>query len=341
MVRLRILQFICLVLLLTSSSFAKEHKKIIICGVCKDIEKAMPVTTASIDQLKDRFEDYRIVIYENNSKDKTKELLKAWSDKDPKIFIISEDLSHKKLRSMMKTKVRHRTEMIARARNRVLEEILKEEYNDFPYVIMADLDMNPWDTEGIIATINNDIYEWDAVCANGSYDRYAFRNEEYPLGAELLGKKYWSHVYEFDLHLSTEGEWKRVYSAFGGLAVYKRDAIKGCRYDGVVTPELEKLMACWIEEGLKKNVFFSEEYKELKRTLPVIEVEGEYLKDRKKSPEEIGMKLKKHGSRVIWFGSDQNIGLPIICEHIPFHAMMIQNGRDKIYINPNMKSTHP
>ena len=64
--------------------------------------------------------------------------------------------------------------------------------------------------------------------------------------------------------------------------MYKRDAIKGCRYDGVVTPELEKLMACWIEEGLKKNVFFSEEYKELKRTLPVIEVEGEYLKDRKK-----------------------------------------------------------
>lgn len=337
----KVLRFTCLFTILFSCAFAKENKKIIICGVCKNIERAMPVTTASIDELKARFEDYRIVIYENNSKDNTKELLKAWAAKDPKILIISEKVSQKKLCKMTKTHTSHRTEKIARARNIVLDEIMKKSYDDFPYVVMADLDMNPWDVQGIVDTINNTAYEWDAVCANGSYDRYAFRNEEYPLGAELLGKKYWSHVWDFDLHLSKEGEWKKVYSAFGGLAVYKRDAMKGCRYEGVVTKELETLMERWVDEGLKNNVFLAQEYKELKETLPIVEVKDNYLQDREKFPEEIGMRLKKHGSKVIWFGSEKNTGLPMTCEHIPFHAMMIQNGRDKIYINPNMKSSHP
>jgi len=337
----KIFQFACSFILLFSSAFAKENKKIIICGVCKNIEASIPVTTASIDALKERFEDYRIVIYENNSKDKTKDLLKSWSAKDPKILIISETVSHKKMRSMTKTHTCHRTEIIARARNIVLNEIMKSVYDDFSYVIMADLDMDPWDVQGIVDTINNTTYEWDAVCANGSYDLYAFRNEEYPLGAELLGKKYWSHVSEIDLRLSKEGDWKRVYSAFGGLAVYKRDAMKGCRYEGVVTPELEAIMARWIEEGLKKDVFLAKEYKELKETLPIIEIKGAYLKEREKFSEEIGMKLQMPGCKVIWFGSDENTGLPVTCEHVYFHAMMIQNGRNKIYINPNMKSGHP
>ena len=151
----KVLRFTCLLLVFSSGSFAKENKKIIICGVCKDIEKAIPVTTASIDELKGRFEDYRIVIYENNSQDKTKELLKDWGAKDPKILIISEDVSPKKLRTMTKTHKCPRTELIARARNIVLDEIMESRYDDFPYVIMADLDMNPWDAEGIVATINN------------------------------------------------------------------------------------------------------------------------------------------------------------------------------------------
>lgn len=326
---------------LSVSAFAKENKKIIICGVCKNIERAFPVTTASIDALKERYEDYRIVIYENNSKDRTKELLKEWSAKDPKILIISEKISPRKLRSQTKTHTSQRTEKIARARNIVLDEIMKSKYEDFPYVVMADLDMNLWDIEGIVNTINNTSYEWDAVCANGSYDRYAFRNEEYPLGAELLGSTYWKHVWDFDLHLSKEGEWKKVYSAFGGLAIYKREAMKGCRYEGVVTPELENLMVKWVEEGLKNNVFLACEYKALLNEREIIEVHGDLLKDREKFPEEIGMKLKKHGSKVIWFGSDKNTGLPVTCEHIPFHAMMISHGRDKIYINPNLKSSHP
>ncbi|NDD57830.1 MAG: hypothetical protein EBZ47_01060 [Chlamydiae bacterium] len=320
---------------------AKENKKILICGICKNIEAGFPVTSSSIDALKDHFEDYRVIIYENNSKDNTKKLLKDWSTNDPKILVLSTNVSHKELRKIAKTGTNYRTEKLAIARNALLDEIMKPKYEEFSYVVMADLDMNPWDIQGIIDTINTTKYEWDVVCANGSYDRYAFRNEEYPFGPELLGKKYWEHVWDFDLHLSKDGDWKPVYSAFGGLAIYKRNSIKGCRYEGVVTKELEDLMANWIEKGIQENAFLSKEYLELKKLLPIVEVKGDILKQREKFPEQIGMILKKHGSRLVWFGSEPKTGLPMTCEHVPFHAMMIAKGCGKIYINPSLKSTHP
>ncbi len=320
---------------------AAEAHQVIICGVCKDAEKQLPVAFASIEALSKKCSDYRVVIYENNSKDNTKLLLRQWAAKDPKILVISEDLSSSALKRVGRARHKSRTESIARARNIILDEIMKKKYDNFPYVVMADLDMLAWDVEGIVATLDAKEPEWDAVCANGGYDRFAFRSEEFPFGAELLGKTYWKRIWDYDLQLSASGEWKKVYSAFGGLGIYKREAIRGCRYSGVVTAELETLMEGWIREGMKNSVFLAKEYEELLKTVPIINVAGDRLVNRKRYPSCIGMKLHAHGAKVVWFGVDDKIACPITCEHITFHAAMITRGRDKIYINPNLKSMHP
>lgn len=334
---------ICLLLVTTCwiSVVSSEDKKVVICGVCKNAEKQLPNTFESINALAKRLSDYRVVIYENNSTDRTKELLREWAAKDPKVFIISEDFSKRQLKRMTRGKRKARTEYVARARNRVLDEVMQQKYDAFPFLIMADLDMDPWDVEGILDTLNTTDIEWDAVCANGSYDRYAFRNEEYPFGFELVGKELWKKALGVDLHLSETGEWKLVYSAFGGLGIYKRDAIRGCRYSGVVTNELETLMQGWIREGIKRSVFLAKDYQELLKSAPIVDVYGSMLSDRAKYPSCIGMRLHQHGAKVVWFGVGLDKTLPTVCEHVPFHASMISKGRDKIYLNPRLQSTHP
>jgi len=57
-------------------------------------------------------------------------------------------------------------EQIANARNKLLNEIKEEEYNDFTYVIMIDLDTDHFDSNGIVDSFNNrDLNSWDCyIC---------------------------------------------------------------------------------------------------------------------------------------------------------------------------------
>ncbi|MFV0339465.1 MAG: hypothetical protein ACK5MA_02380 [Parachlamydiaceae bacterium] len=41
-------------------------EKILICGVCKDVELAVGPSIRNIEKLGKRFQDYTVIIYENN-----------------------------------------------------------------------------------------------------------------------------------------------------------------------------------------------------------------------------------------------------------------------------------
>jgi hypothetical protein len=338
MVRLFVI-FICA---LSSLCAVSIPEKVLICGVCKNVEKAIPNTIQSATKLGEQFSDYRVIIYENNSTDHTKELFGAWAKKNHRVIFLSEDLTKKKLARELKMKVR--TEAIARARNKVLDIVFQDKFEDFQYVIWADLDfLNPWDIENILDTILHPEQEWDAVLANGAYDLFALRDQEFPIGFELLGEKYWQNLDKIraKFSLDPKGPWRKVYSAFGGLGIYKRKAMKGCRYSGVVTKDLEKAVLTWIERA--QGVCFWEEYQHLLASLPVIDLRKEHLHDRKRLPDALGIRLQNRDGlgKVVWFSCTAKRTLPWTCEHVPFHASMIAHGHDKLFLNPRLISNHP
>jgi hypothetical protein len=319
--------------------------KVLICGVCRDVEAAFSNTVQSIEALGARFLDYRVIIYENNSKDHTKELFTKWSEKNNKVIFLSEKVSNKTFALELAMGKKNRTEVIAWARNKVLDVAMSKTYEDYKYVIWADLDFpRPWDIENVVDTILYPKEEWDAVFAYGDYDLFAYRDERCPVGFELVGLSYWDHLGEIakEFDLKNESSWRRVYSAFGGLGIYKRDSIQGCRYSGVVTLDLETCIVGWLAKARKAKAAIPllEIYDELLSRVNVIDLKKPRLKNRKKNSKEIGIRLcNQFGSgKIVYFSCTPTETLPWTCEHIPFHASMILKGRDKLFVNPKLNS---
>lgn len=342
-----VLQILALCFLLSAVYADRVEEKVLICGICKDVEKAVANTMSSVQELGEHFSDYRVIIYENNSKDRTKELLGNWAKSDPHVIFISEDLSKKAMAKELKMKVCNRTEMIARARNKVLDVAFEEQFDDYKYVIWADLDfLHPWDVKNIVETIVHPQEEWDAVLANGAYDIFALRDPEFPIGFELLGELYWTEIDKIRARFSfdPEGAWRKVYSAFGGLGIYKRASIRGCRYSGVVTKDLEKVVASWLVlANTQPDVCSLKEYKQLLTSTPIIEMKQDRLSSRKRLADKLGVRMKNGDGegQIVWFSCTRKKTLPWTCEHVPFHASMILHGNDKIFINPRLISDHP
>lgn len=333
--------------LFSTLSAAVVQEKVLICGICKNVEKAVPNTIRSVQEIGTQFLDYQVVIYENNSTDKTKELFQEWAKNNNHVIFLSEDLPKKKMARELAMKVFNRAEGLARARNKVLDVAMQDKYKDYKYVIWADLDfLDKWDIANIIDTIVHPEQEWDAVFANGAYDLFAFRDPEFSIGFELIGDKYWKRLDELRsrFSLNPQGPWKKVYSAFGGLGIYKREALIGCRYSGVVTKDLEKVVTAWIEKATAaKEVCFLNEYKQLLATAQVIDLRQDHLSNRKLLPDEIGVRMQNGNGlgKIVWFSCTRKRTLPWTCEHIPLHASMILHGHDKIFINPRLISNHP
>lgn len=332
--------FFCAMLFMSNVQVfsATISEKVLICGICRNIEDAIPNTIRSIQELGSQFSDYRVIIYENNSTDNTKSLMRDWAKKDSHLIYISEQLSSRRLAKESSMQINNRYEKIARARNIVLDVAMKKSFDDYKYVIWADLDfLEPWDIASTVDTILHPQQEWDAVLAYGAYDLLALRSPELPIGFELVGATYWKQLDELKQQfiLDPNGPWKKVYSAFGGMGIYKRDAMRGCRYSGVVTKDLETVTIRWLEKAREaKNISFLSKYEELLLKIQPINLSGNYLKNREQYPEEIGVRLPK--GNLVWFSCTPKTTLPWTCEHVPFHASMILRGHDRIFINPKI-----
>lgn len=310
---LRFLLFCCI--------FASAHAhNVLICGICKDVEPFVENAIAQIEALGQRFDDYRVIVYENNSTDNTASLFATWAQASPKVLFVSETVEETELPPT-------RMEKIARARNRVLDFVREGDFKEFPYLIMADLDFQgPWPIDAVIETIQSPL-EWDAVSANGMldnfyYDRYAFRDWEYPLGPELLGSIWWQESYT-SRFFWMQDSWAQVYSGFGGLAIYKTPTITQFAYSGTVTVDLRAYYRAIITSippfhpQLKKYL----ENLGLDPTTPPNEVPIVFCPN---TPEEHPPGYK-----------------PVTCcEHLPLHASMSLKGYGRFYVNPKMRITY-
>lgn len=208
-------------------------KTAVLAGLARDVAAILPYTIVRMENIGSMFADYRIVIYENDSADGTKDILRAWAERNPRVHVRSEDSGDPVNPCARCLK---RAERMARYRNACLESV-RAEAASFDYVLLVDTDLEGgWSPDGIANTFGHD--DWDFVGSNGliykrkrmrpngslQYDAWAFRTDEAfsPLSTEEVNLMKWNR-----------GEaLVPVTCCFGGLGIYRMEAYLAGHYAG-------------------------------------------------------------------------------------------------------------
>lgn len=223
-----------------------EKTTIIICSIVKNAERGLKANIPVINELCCRFKDYRIVVYENDSTDGTKELLRHWAlcDKN-RIHVLLNDtgasntIPNKGDVSGNPFFSKRRIEKMARLRNFYMEYVDEKGWVA-NYFMVVDLDVAHLFIEPIISTLEANM-DWDVVTAFG-YSHSPKLSKRYHDGYALTmiddenNPQTEDKIYSMPKilgRLKPNDDWLRVYSAFGGLAIYKFETVKGLRYEAL------------------------------------------------------------------------------------------------------------
>jgi len=197
----------------------------IVCGCTKNSASYIEKHLSLLYSMSPLFEKFKMMIYENNSTDHTKEILEEFKKKHILFDYVSENIN-----------IPIRTQVLAHGRNTLLQYI-----SGYEYMIMVDLD-------DVISTFKPGQLkylfqekEWDALFANclGKY---------YDIWALRIGRDTWTpdcpfEVIDYDCwEMAQQYKSKRVVSqhqkqipirglipvdsAFGGLGIYKVSTIE-------------------------------------------------------------------------------------------------------------------
>jgi len=301
----------------------KINENVLVCGLVKDCAKTLEYNISLALDLVNSFEKSKLIIYENNSKDNTKLILNKYKDNEH-VLIMSEDIDAVSIKKNSKiwayteiTGSDHpcRIEMICNARNKVLSEINKAEYDEYNYVIWIDMDSNGYNLKGIANSFLSK-HQWDVVYANGIengsyYDLYALRTDERPYGPEIIGEHFWKNMSK--ITMTYKGSLIPVYSAFGGIGIYKKEIFKKYTYDCIVNEQVEQFYNKYIIDN-PLNL-------EMKRIVENAD---------KKFPS--GYKSK---NQTIFWKANSGYNKPVVCEHVCLNFALINDGY-KIFVNPLM-----
>jgi len=212
-----------------------NNYRVIFCGITRDDEEGIPAVLRSIEETGNLFGDYCAVVFENDSVDSTKQMLLDWKKKTGnKVTILSETHALRK---------RPNLQFLAYCRNKYLREMEKSKYDNYTHVIMVDFDMKyGWPAVGVINSFQQP--GWDVMAANGvctkaghMWDAFAFRTETLnePYDSKKYGaiKNYWPILNADEYHriYPPGSPIVPVYSAFGGLCIYKKKVLAGEFYD--------------------------------------------------------------------------------------------------------------
>ncbi len=237
-----------------------KNKKIVFAGCAKDCEKYLEKTLNNINYYSSLFEESYLIIVENGSKDRTREILK--SKKNPNSYYLFEDHLDE---------YRTRGERLERARNKIIEKIKSEpNLRNCDLLIILDLDdIGEYriDNKNILKSLEFLFSKKNiaGIFANqlGTYfDIWALRDEKYckndfwaeflqnicakaypidKISPEILEEVRDSYInkktYTFDINQDPIN----VHSAFGGFGVYKMEnvLINKRFYEGTQTIDLK------------------------------------------------------------------------------------------------------
>lgn len=221
-----------------------DQSSIIICSIVRNAEKGLKRNIPVIQEFCKYFANYRVIVYENDSTDNTKKILAEWVDSDSEHIVALMNIlgAGKTIPSQNNVTVnpffsRNRIEKMACLRNQYMKYI-DDHKLEADYLMVVDLDVAQLYLEPILSSFAPTAPNWDVVTAYGYslsptlkcryHDTYALTElgkENVPqTEADILGNA--NHF----AGLLKNIDWIPVYSAFGGLSIYRFDMVKGLRY---------------------------------------------------------------------------------------------------------------
>ncbi len=209
------------------------HSRAVICGLARDIGSLTEALRCRVEALGSMFADYRVVLYENDSRDDTRPQLETWCTENPKAELLTE-VRHDPVNPT--TRCLARAERMAFYRNQYHNHI-SERFAAFDFAVVVDTDLaGGWSYEGIADTFGH--ASWDGVGSYGliykrrgmrpnvllHYDAWAYRfyGSDAPLTCRTVN----------NMQLGRGEPLLPVNSCFGGLAVYRMPAFLSARYAG-------------------------------------------------------------------------------------------------------------
>jgi hypothetical protein len=216
-----------------------KKMRLAVCGLARNCAPKLPATIRFIETLSSYFESTTIVVVENDSRDKTRAILNNWADSCSSLHIIDgkvpgeENASDTNANPYYSVK---RVSRLAALRNQYLD-FLKVQPAAPDFVLVLDFDVDRISLEGVLDSFVREA-GWDVATAYGYslsptlQERYHDTYALVPLGEE--------NIPQLEARLkSIQRNWRqdkasselvRVYSAFGGLAIYKYQQINNLRY---------------------------------------------------------------------------------------------------------------
>jgi hypothetical protein len=210
-------------------------------GVARNCARSLERDVAALQRATAGFKKVHYLIVESDSDDSTPAVLAALA-REPSFRFVS--------LGRLRDAEPLRTARIARCRNAYLDEIAANPlYADVTHLLVSDFDgvSRDVDAAGLASCWRAGAPPWDVCTANQRdyyYDIWALRHavwcpgdawREHAALEPLLGRRAADEVALFSrmIHIDPRRPMIEVDSAFGGLAVYRRDALAGARYVGL------------------------------------------------------------------------------------------------------------
>ena len=148
-----------------------SKSKIIICSIVRDCEKNLSNNIKVINELCDLAREHIIIVFENDSKDNTKIVLKNWSNERPNIYVnmtdfnVGKTIPDSKNISVNPFYSRVRIDKMAMYRNQYMDYLDKFNITG-DFLIVVDLDVVSIDLNGVVDSFGQ-IMDWHAISSNG------------------------------------------------------------------------------------------------------------------------------------------------------------------------------
>ena len=238
---------------------AKEETDVLFCGIVRNGGKYLERNLQRLKHSASFFRESKMFIYENNSTDNTKDILKEYEQNNEyNLEVLSEDIDDADYE--MQDDAFNRCTKIANARNKYMD-VVREDASKFPATVMVDLDLiGGWSYEGLYANVvhllNNPLFgnitgvtsygvittvsnHWSKLDLESvspqeyaMYDSFTFRSLDWFREEKEANK-------EKGLDKRTQATYNNIKrplgnaivgSNFGGLGIYKSTEIRDLRY---------------------------------------------------------------------------------------------------------------
>ncbi len=213
--------------------------KCCICGPVRNCGIYLDKVFQNIEQIGKIFDDYKIIIFYDNSDDNTLRKLKEYQKINPRLtFYVNQYFVS-----------RYRTHRLAHARNFCINYVKQHcNIDEYPYFIMMDFDdVNAKNVRPDVLKkyLNRD--DWDALSFNTSpkyYDIWALSIYPYCFSYNHFKN---TNIHNYDVIQSyierkirklKEGELLQCLSSFNGFSIYRSSKFLNSNYDGRVRVDL-------------------------------------------------------------------------------------------------------